>query len=129
MPLLPAEKVFQGRHEKGGHVHIMFALHTKTRPSCICIFAAVQNERDHISCRRPSFEDSLNGSGDSIVSLMTAEVYYREVRAFPLPSHVSSVQCPVLPQQTSNAMPYNNIARHVNEKKRQSGGRERVKPL
>ena len=40
---------------------------------------AVQNERDRISCRRPSYEDSPNGSGVSIQSLLMAEMYYREV--------------------------------------------------
>ena len=45
----------------------------------ILTFPAVQNERDRISCRRPSYEDSMNGSGVSIQALMQAELYYREV--------------------------------------------------
>ncbi|KAI1285482.1 Transcription factor HNF-4 -like protein [Halotydeus destructor] len=40
---------------------------------------AVQNERDRISCRRPSYEDASNGGGVSVHSLLNAEMYSREV--------------------------------------------------
>ncbi|RWS07404.1 hepatocyte nuclear factor 4-gamma-like protein [Dinothrombium tinctorium] len=40
---------------------------------------AVQNERDRISCRRPSYEDSLNNHGASISILYQAEMYSRQV--------------------------------------------------
>ncbi|XP_078042039.1 hepatocyte nuclear factor 4 isoform X3 [Augochlora pura] len=43
---------------------------------------AVQNERDRISCRRPSYEEqSSNGSGLSVVSLLQAEMLSRQVGA------------------------------------------------
>ncbi|KOX67337.1 Transcription factor HNF-4 like protein [Melipona quadrifasciata] len=43
---------------------------------------AVQNERDRISCRRPSYEEqSNNGSGLSVVSLLQAEMLSRQVGA------------------------------------------------
>ncbi|KZC04468.1 Transcription factor HNF-4 like protein [Dufourea novaeangliae] len=41
---------------------------------------AVQNERDRISCRRPSYEEqSSNGSGLSVVSLLQAEMLSRQL--------------------------------------------------
>jgi len=43
--------------------------------------AAVQNERDRISCRRPSYEEQAsNGSGLSVVSLLQADVLSRRSR-------------------------------------------------
>ncbi|XP_076684368.1 hepatocyte nuclear factor 4 isoform X3 [Andrena cerasifolii] len=43
---------------------------------------AVQNERDRISCRRPSYEEqSSNASGLSVVSLLQAEMLSRQVGA------------------------------------------------
>ncbi|RWS27981.1 hepatocyte nuclear factor 4-gamma-like protein [Leptotrombidium deliense] len=39
---------------------------------------AVQNERDRISCRRPSYEDSLSNNGASIQTLYNAEMYSRQ---------------------------------------------------
>ncbi|XP_029050811.1 hepatocyte nuclear factor 4 isoform X4 [Osmia lignaria lignaria] len=43
---------------------------------------AVQNERDRISCRRPSYEEQTsNGSGLSVVSLLQAEMLSRQVGA------------------------------------------------
>ncbi|KAG7202778.1 hypothetical protein KM043_009946 [Ampulex compressa] len=43
---------------------------------------AVQNERDRISCRRPSYEEQANnGSGLSVVSLLQAEMLSRQVGA------------------------------------------------
>lgn len=45
-------------------------------------FPAVQNERDRISCRRPSYEEQgNNGSGLSVVSLLQAEMLSRQVGA------------------------------------------------
>lgn len=43
---------------------------------------AVQNERDRISCRRPSYEEQTsNGGGLSVVSLLQAEMLSRQVVA------------------------------------------------
>ncbi|XP_043278335.1 hepatocyte nuclear factor 4-gamma isoform X2 [Venturia canescens] len=43
---------------------------------------AVQNERDRISCRRPSYEEQTsNGGGLSVVSLLQAEMLSRQVGA------------------------------------------------
>ena len=40
---------------------------------------AVQNERDRITCRRPSYDDSNNSGGTSIPALLHAENYSRQV--------------------------------------------------
>lgn len=40
---------------------------------------AVQNERDRINCRRPSYEDSSNNCGVSNKVLLRAEDYSRKV--------------------------------------------------
>ncbi|XP_064466997.1 hepatocyte nuclear factor 4-gamma-like isoform X2 [Ornithodoros turicata] len=40
---------------------------------------AVQNERDRISCRRPSYDDSINTSGLSVNNLLNAEMYSRNM--------------------------------------------------
>lgn len=46
------------------------------------VFLAVQNERDRISCRRPSYEEQTsNGGGLSVVSLLQAEMLSRQVGA------------------------------------------------
>lgn len=42
---------------------------------------AVQNERDRISCRRPSYEDNGQGNGLSVSSLLNAEMLSRQVGA------------------------------------------------
>ncbi|XP_066996397.1 hepatocyte nuclear factor 4-gamma isoform X3 [Anabrus simplex] len=42
---------------------------------------AVQNERDRISCRRPSFEEQAAGNGLSVASLLNAEMLSRQVGA------------------------------------------------
>lgn len=42
---------------------------------------AVQNERDRISCRRPSTEDSNSGNGLSVKFLLKAEMLSRQVTA------------------------------------------------
>jgi nuclear factor 4 len=42
---------------------------------------AVQNERDRISCRRPSTEDSNNSNGLSVKFLLKAEMLSRQVTA------------------------------------------------
>lgn len=42
---------------------------------------AVQNERDRISCRRPSYDDSVNTSGLSVSNLLNAEMYSRNISA------------------------------------------------
>ncbi|XP_044021261.1 hepatocyte nuclear factor 4-gamma-like isoform X2 [Aphidius gifuensis] len=43
---------------------------------------AVQNERDRISCRRPSYEEQTSGGGGlSVVSLLQAEMLSRQVGA------------------------------------------------
>ncbi|XP_012344826.1 hepatocyte nuclear factor 4-gamma isoform X5 [Apis florea] len=50
---------------------------------------AVQNERDRISCRRPSYEEqSNNGSGLSVVSLLQAEMLSRQVASLELGSEI-----------------------------------------
>ena len=40
---------------------------------------AVQNERDRIKCRRPSYDDSNNSSGTSLPILLRAEMCSRKV--------------------------------------------------
>ena len=40
---------------------------------------AVQNERDRITCRRPSYDDTANSGGTSISALLHAEMYSRQV--------------------------------------------------
>ncbi|GLV40142.1 Hepatocyte nuclear factor 4 [Carabus blaptoides fortunei] len=42
---------------------------------------AVQNERDRISCRRPSYEENTSGNGLSVSSLLNAELLSRQVGA------------------------------------------------
>nr|CAD7439317.1 unnamed protein product [Timema bartmani] len=42
---------------------------------------AVQNERDRISSRRPSYEEASSGNGLSVVSLLNAEMLSRQVGA------------------------------------------------
>ncbi|XP_026475119.1 hepatocyte nuclear factor 4-gamma-like isoform X2 [Ctenocephalides felis] len=42
---------------------------------------AVQNERDRISCRRPSYEEQSQGNGLSVMSLLNAEMLSRQVGA------------------------------------------------
>lgn len=42
---------------------------------------AVQNERDRISCRRPSYEESNQNNGLSVSSLLNAEMLSRQVGA------------------------------------------------
>lgn len=44
-------------------------------------FIAVQNERDRISCRRPSYEENTQGNGLSVSSLLNAEMLSRQVGA------------------------------------------------
>ncbi|XP_020293661.1 transcription factor HNF-4 homolog [Pseudomyrmex gracilis] len=52
---------------------------------------AVQNERDRISCRRPSYEEQANnGSGLSVVSLLQAEMLSRHAGTRELGSPASS---------------------------------------
>ena len=41
---------------------------------------AVQNERDRINCRRPSYEDQTNNCGASNKVLLKAEIYSRQVK-------------------------------------------------
>lgn len=43
--------------------------------------SAVQNERDRISCRRPSYEENSQGNGLSVSSLLNAEMLSRQVGA------------------------------------------------
>ncbi|KAF8781819.1 Hepatocyte nuclear factor 4-beta like protein [Argiope bruennichi] len=40
---------------------------------------AVQNERDRISCRRPSYDEATNNSGISLTALLNAEMYSRQM--------------------------------------------------
>lgn len=40
---------------------------------------AVQNERDRINCRRPSYEEPAQANGLSVVSLLNAELLSRKV--------------------------------------------------
>lgn len=50
----------------------------------ICLYfclTAVQNERDRISCRRPSYEENTSGNGLSVSSLLNAELLSRQVGA------------------------------------------------
>ncbi|GFX93706.1 hepatocyte nuclear factor 4-alpha [Trichonephila clavipes] len=39
----------------------------------------VQNERDRISCRRPSYDETTNNSGISLSALLNAELYSRQM--------------------------------------------------
>lgn len=41
----------------------------------------MQNERDRISCRRPSYEESVSNNGLSVTSLLNAEMLSRQVGA------------------------------------------------
>lgn len=43
------------------------------------IITAVQNERDRINCRRPSYEEPTQANGLSVVSLLNAELLSRKV--------------------------------------------------
>jgi hypothetical protein len=45
------------------------------------MFSAVQNERDRISSRRPSYEEQASGNGLSCASLLNAEILSRQVGA------------------------------------------------
>lgn len=45
------------------------------------ILVAVQNERDRISCRRPSYEEPNQNNGLSVGSLLNAEMLSRQVGA------------------------------------------------
>ncbi|XP_029836973.1 hepatocyte nuclear factor 4-gamma isoform X2 [Ixodes scapularis] len=40
---------------------------------------AVQNERDRISCRRPSYDESNHSAGLSVTNLLNAEMYSRNI--------------------------------------------------
>lgn len=40
---------------------------------------AVQNERDRISCRRPSYDEQLNNGGLSVTTLLNAEMLSRQI--------------------------------------------------
>lgn len=51
---------------------------------------AVQNERDRISCRRPSYEEQSTGNGLSVASLLNAEMLSRQVGASLEPGSPSS---------------------------------------
>ncbi|XP_046662612.1 hepatocyte nuclear factor 4-gamma-like isoform X2 [Homalodisca vitripennis] len=42
---------------------------------------AVQNERDRISCRRPSYEETVSSNGFSVSTLLNAEMLSRQVGA------------------------------------------------
>lgn len=44
---------------------------------------AVQNERDRISCRRPSYDESSNNSGLTLNALLNAEMYSRQMTHIP----------------------------------------------
>ncbi|CAN7992023.1 unnamed protein product, partial [Ixodes hexagonus] len=41
--------------------------------------SAVQNERDRISCRRPSYDESNHSAGLSVTNLLNAEMYSRNI--------------------------------------------------
>ena len=45
-------------------------------------FTAVQNERDRISCRRPSYDETNQNNGLSVTSLLNAEMLSRQVGAY-----------------------------------------------
>lgn len=45
------------------------------------LLSAVQNERDRISSRRPSYEEQASGNGLSCASLLNAEMLSRQVGA------------------------------------------------
>lgn len=44
---------------------------------------AVQNERDRISCRRPSYDESSNNSGITLAALLNAEMFSRQLTSIP----------------------------------------------
>ncbi|XP_076377999.1 hepatocyte nuclear factor 4 isoform X3 [Megalopta genalis] len=67
---------------------------------------AVQNERDRISCRRPSYEEqSSNGSGLSVVSLLQAEMLSRQVGA--------ALEQPNVPYRSSSLEPNSVFSGHM----------------
>lgn len=77
--VLSIKKVLQSRNEKGRYV-----LYITLSPSfLLTIFhlTAVQNERDRISCRRPSYEENNQNNGLSVNSLLNAEMLSRQVGA------------------------------------------------
>lgn len=47
------------------------------------LLTAVQNERDRISCRRPSYEESNPNNGLSVSSLLNAEMLCRQAGVTP----------------------------------------------
>ncbi|XP_035212121.1 hepatocyte nuclear factor 4-gamma-like isoform X2 [Stegodyphus dumicola] len=44
---------------------------------------AVQNERDRISCRRPSYDEATNNSGITLTALLNAEIFSRQMTHIP----------------------------------------------
>lgn len=58
------------------------------------VVAAVQNERDRINCRRPSYEEPTQANGLSVVSLLNAEMLSRKVidEVRQLEEHPTSIQ-------------------------------------
>lgn len=61
-------------------------------PLYIIFFLAVQNERDRISCRRPSTEDPDPGNGLSVHSLLKAEMESRQSKAGTILESVCSTE-------------------------------------
>lgn len=57
-------------------------------PTSLCLLTAVQNERDRISTRRSSYEDS---SLPSINALLQAEVLSQQVLGIPHPKEESQL--------------------------------------
>lgn len=60
--------------------------------SLITLSVAVQNERDRISCRRPSTEDPDPGNGLSVHSLLKAEMESRQSKAGTILESVCSTE-------------------------------------
>lgn len=60
---------------------INILLNLKTVDIYIFNLLAVQNERDRISCRRPSYEENNQNNGLSVGSLLNAEMLSRQVGA------------------------------------------------
>lgn len=57
--------------------HDIITYHYYITGRVLCVLAAVQNERDRINCRRPSYEEQPCANGLSVTSLLNAEIMSR----------------------------------------------------
>lgn len=59
-------------------------------PIVLCVTTAVQNERDRISSRRPSYEEPVSANGLTISVLINAETMSRQVKIWLLDFYSSN---------------------------------------